>query len=185
MRALMVELRWSLWPSGARVRSFNIQKSSRSSRISLISSLDRVCSLRICSINMNRASCSKLCPGRRKCLSNWLAFVLSTSERWPLNLLCAGGSDLPTYWLRGHFRQYPRYIMFLLRQFRLCLISNCSPVWSLVKVFDEVSWRQHLFLVELRQGEHPTILGVFFGRTFLPLDKWTCPIKFLRFLFHR
>ena len=38
-------------------------------------------------------------------------------------------------------------------------------------------------MVELRHGEHPTILGAFFGKIFLPLDRWTCPIKFLRFLF--
>ena len=137
----------------------------------------------ICSSKMNLASWSKLCPGALKCLSKASPVGWLTSCRWVLNLKWAGGSDLPTYWCRGHFRQYPKYRQYGLRQFKECWISNSSPVWSLEKVFVVVSCRQHLFLLLDRHGVHPLNLVGFFGSAFFPLEMWTWPKICLRFLF--
>ena len=75
--------------------------------------------------------------------------------------------------------------MFLLLQFRLCLISSCSPVVWLENVLVDIIRRQQRFLVVMRQALQPVSLGGFFGRIFLPLERCTCPSIFLRFLFRR
>ena len=137
-----------------------------------------------CSISVKRAWSLKECPGSKKCLSKAPPFGLLTSYLWEFMRRWAGGSLFPTYCLDGHRAQCPRYSTFLLRQLRSCLISNSSPVTSLLNVFVDCRWRQHWLFPWVRQALEPGKRGFRFSLTiFFPLERCIFPRMSRRFLF--
>ena len=164
------EFSLSLRPCGASVFNLSIQKSSLCSNRRRFSCCDRF--TLSCSISVNLACWLNECPGSKKCLSKAPPVGLLTSCLCVFMRRFAGGSLLPTYCLAGQSSQWPRYRVFLLRQFRSCLMSNSSPVTSLLKVFVDCKWRQHRFFFEDKQAFDPGKRGFRYSlMIFLFLDR--------------
>ena len=100
MQSLLVYCGWlsdTLNPSGIRVLSFSIQKSSLRSRLRVISSLVIWLEFVSCSIKVIFACFSKSWPGvSKKCLSIMMESGLFASDRWLFVLRFDAGSLLPT-----------------------------------------------------------------------------------------